>query len=88
MPRGSNSSQQKGINQYGTGNENRMREMPCAADTHGKGVYLFLRMHLLPELHGFDRYDLFQLRWRVGQASDPMAQWQSRRRRLAAPTSA
>lgn len=44
--------------------------MPYAADAHGKGVYLFLRMHLLPELHGFDRCDLSQLWWRVGQASD------------------
>lgn len=54
--------------------ENPMQEMPRAADALGKGVYLFLRMHLLPELHGFDGCDLSQLRWQVGQASEPMAQ--------------
>ena len=54
--------------------ENRMREIPRAADAHGKGIYLFLRMHLLSELHGFNRCDLSQLLWRVGQASGPMSQ--------------
>ena len=40
--------------------------------THmAKGIYLFLRMHLLPGLHGFDRCDLSQLRWRIDQAPDP-----------------
>ena len=53
---------------------NGMREMPRAADAHGKGIYLFLRMHLLSELHGFNRCDPSQLLWRVGLASDPMAQ--------------
>ena len=68
--------------------ENRMREVPCADDAHGKGIYLSLQMHLLPELHGFDRCDLFQLQWRVGQVPDPMSQQRSRRRRLASFASA
>ena len=53
---------------------NRMREMPCAADAHGKGVYLFLPMHLLSGLHGFDGCYRSQLRWRVAQAPTPMDQ--------------
>ena len=41
--------------------------MPRAADASVGGVHLFPRVHLLPELHGFDGRRLSQLRRGVGQ---------------------
>ena len=62
----------------GAGDENGVREVSRAADACVGGVHLFLRVHLLPEVHNLDGCHLPQLQWRVGQASDPTARSRAR----------
>lgn len=40
--------------------------------THASEAFMFLRVHLLPELHGFDGRRLSQLRRRVGQPPETL----------------